>query len=50
MKDSMSKKQKFEDKAQKRLKESDMNWKFNMDKKNEKYQLNITRRNAINKD
>jgi len=27
-----------------------MNWKFNLDKKNEKYQMNITRRQAINKD
>ena len=50
MKESMTKKQKFEEKAQKRLKDDNMNWKFNLDKKNEKYQMNITRRQAINKD
>jgi len=50
MKDLMFKKQKFEDKAKKRMKDDIMNLKFNLDKKKEKYQLNITRKNAITKD
>ena len=43
LKDQLTKKTKFEKEAGKRLKEEEMKWKFDIDKKKEKYASTVTR-------